>query len=429
MRNILQYILKILAIITIWRYRPFIIGVTGSVGKTSAKEAIYSVLKDKFKTRRNIKNYNNEIGVPLTVLGSDISPRTTFSGLLGWLIIFFKALLGIIYQWNYPKILVLELGVSKPNDMKYLMNFIHPKIGVFTAIGEFPSHLEFFSGIDKLVEEKSLLIKSLPNDGLAVLNNDDLLVRQMGNDLPERIKTIYYGFGEEADLKIDNYELKVDDLEKGNFGINFKLDYKGSFVPIRLIKVLGKHQVFSAAAAASIGLFFNLNLVDIAESLKDYYSLPGRTNLIKGIKQTWIIDDTYNASPSSTKSALNILDELSLKSSGQVRKIAVLGDMMELGVETELGHRSVGKKAAKTADLLFIIGSRARFIADEAIKNGFDKSKIFKFSRAEDSKLIIQEKINKNDIILVKGSRSMRMEKIIEEIMAEPEKADKLLIN
>jgi len=349
MRNILQYILKVLAIITIWRYKPIIIGVTGSVGKTSTKEAIYSILKDKFKTRRNIKNYNNEIGAPLTVLGSDISPETTFSGLLGWFRIFSKALLGIIYQRNYPEILVLELGVSKPGDMEYLMSFIHAKIGVFTAIGEFPSHIEFFSGKDQLVKEKSLLIKSLPDDGLAILNYDDLLIRQEGNDLPEKIETIYYGFEERADLRIENYELKADDIKKGDFGINFKLDYKGSFVPIRLVGVLGKHQVFAAAAAASVGLFFKLNLVDIAEALKDYYSLPGRTNLIKGIKQTWIIDDTYNASPTSVESGLEILNELSLKSSEQVRRIAILGDMMELGVRTEAGHRRVGKKSNRNS--------------------------------------------------------------------------------
>ena len=428
MRNILQYILKVLAIITIWRYKPIIIGVTGSVGKTSTKEAIYSILKDKFKTRRNIKNYNNEIGAPLTVLGSDISPETTFSGLLGWFRIFSKALLGIIYQRNYPEILVLEIGVSKPGDMEYLMSFIHAKIGVFTAIGEFPSHIEFFSGKDQLVKEKSLLIKSLPDDGLAILNYDDLLIRQEGNDLPEKIETIYYGFEERADLRIENYELKADDIKKGDFGINFKLDYKGSFVPIRLVGVLGKHQVFAAAAAASVGLFFKLNLVDIAEALKDYYSLPGRTNLIKGIKQTWIIDDTYNASPTSVESGLEILNELSLKSSEQVRRIAILGDMMELGVRTEAGHRRVGKKVIETADLLFTVGDRARFIADEAKQNGFDENNIFEFSRAEDAGLIVQEKINKNDIILVKGSRSMCMEKIVKEIMAEPQKADELLI-
>jgi len=428
MRNILQYILKILAIITIWRYRPVIIGITGSVGKTGTKEAIYSVLNEKFRTRRNIKNYNNEIGAPLTILGSYLSPETTFSGLLGWLKIFLKSLLNIIYQKDYPEILVLELGVSKPGDMKYLISFIPVKIGVFTAIGEFPSHIEFFPEKGKLVKEKSLLIKSLPDDGLAVLNYDDLSVRQEGDDLPEKIQTMYYGFGQGADLKIENYELKADDIEKGDFGVNFKLDYKGSFVPIRLIGVLGKHQVFSAAAAASIGLFFNLNLVDISEALKDYRSLPGRTNLIKGIKQTWIIDDTYNASPLSTESSLEILNELSLNSSKQVRRIAVLGDMMELGVETEPGHRIVGKKAVETSDLLFTIGERARFIADEAKQNGFNKDKIFEFSRAENAQLPIQEKIEKGDIILVKGSRFMRMEKIIKEIMAEPEKADKLLI-
>ena len=427
MRNTLQYILKILAKMILWRYRPVVVAVTGSVGKTCTKEAIYYVLKKRFKVRRNIRNYNNEIGVPLTILGSDVSPETTLKGLFGWLKIFIKSFFVIIYQKNYPEILVLEMGIRKPGDMKYLMSFIPVNVGIFTSIGEFPVHLEFFPEKDSLIEEKSVLVNSLSKDGLAILNYDDLSVRMVGDKISEQTKVIYYGFGEGADLKIRNYELVIRDLNKKDFGINFKLEQEGSIVPVRLIRVLGEQQTYIAAAAAAVGLYFDLNLVQISNALRRYRTVAGRTKLLEGIKKSWIIDDSYNASPLSVLSSLYLLKEFTLEENGS-KRIAVLGDMLELGEKTESGHRQVGQNIDSAVDILFTVGDRARFIADEAKKHGFPKNNIFEFSRSEDAAIRVQEIISKGDVILIKGSRSIRMEKIVEEIMAYPEKADKLLI-
>jgi len=420
MRKILQFILKILAKIVLWQHQPEIVAVTGSVGKTSTKEAIYHVLKKQFRVRRNVKNYNNEIGVPLTILGLETGSRSLFA----WLKNFFKAGLIILGKENYPEILVLEIGVDRPGDMKYLVDFIPVKIGIITAIGQFPSHLEFFPEKGKLIKEKALLVKSLSKNGLAVLNYDDLSVRMIGDDLPEKVKMIQYGFGGGADLKIFNFQfsLPAGRLEKGDFGVNFKLDYQGNVIPIKLSKVLGKHQAYAAAVAAVVGLNFGLNLVEISNALRKYRSLAGRTNLIKGVKNSWIIDDSYNSSPSAALAALEILEEF------PGRKIAVLGDMLELGEATEAGHRQIGQKAASVVDLLFTIGSRTRFIADQAQQQGLAQEKIFKFSQAKEAALVIQEKLAKGDIILIKGSRAMHLEKVVKEIMAHPEKADKLLI-
>lgn len=416
MRKIIQYILRFFAKIFIWRYKPEIIAITGSVGKSSAKEAIYQILKTKFRVRRNIGNYNNEIGVPLTILGLE----TGGCSILAWLKNFLIAFLNIFWSRNYPELIILEMGVDKPGDMKYLLSFIPVKVGVFTAIGEFPSHIEFFPEKEKLIEEKSLLIKSLPKDGLAVLNYDDLSVRMTGDDLSDT-KTIYYGFGQGADLKIINHELVINDLDKGDFGIAFKMDFKGSVVPFRLNKVISKEQSFAIAAAAAVASFYNINLVDVSGAFREYKTLPGRANLIKGIKNTWIIDDTYNSSPKAALAALEILEKM------EGRKIAVLGDMLELGKYTEEGHRKVGNKAVKIADLIFTVGQRARFIADEARKQGFEK--VFEFSTSEEAGLEIQERLEPGDIILIKGSRAIHMEKITKEIMAEPEKAKELLVH
>jgi len=427
MRNILQYILKILAKIILWRYRPIVVAVTGSAGKTSTKEAIYHVLKKRFRVRRNIGNYNNEIGVPLTILGSYISPETTLGGMWDWLKIFLRSLFIIIYQKNYPEILILEMGICKPGDMEYFMSFIPVKVGVFTSIGEFPVHLEFFPEKSKLVKEKSILFKSLQSDGLAVLNYDDLSVRIIGDEISDKTKIIYYGFVEGANLRISNYELVIKDLKKKDYGINFKLEQEGSIVPIRLIRVLGKQHASIAAAAASVGLYFDLNLVQISNALRRYRTMPGRTKLLEGIKDSWIIDDSYNASPLSVLSGLDILREFPLEEDG-CKKIAVLGDMLELGEKTEDGHRQIGENIISTVDILFTVGDRARFIADEAKKHGFSKDNIFEFSGSEDAAIHVQKIIHRGDVILIKGSRSIRMEKIVKEIMAHPEKADKLLI-
>jgi UDP-N-acetylmuramoyl-tripeptide--D-alanyl-D-alanine ligase len=450
MRRILQYILKILAKIVLWQHKPVIVAITGSVGKTSTKEAVYYVLKKQFRVRRNMRNYNNEIGVPLTILGLE----TGGCSVVAWLKNFFKAGLMILWGKDYPEILVLEMGVDRPGDVKYLVDFVPIKVGIITAIGQFPSHIEFFPEKGKLVEEKALLVKSLVKDGLAVLDYDDLSVRMIGDDLPQQTKTVYYGFGQGADLRIMNYELSIKDLEKNDFGVTFKLEYQGSIVPVKLNRALGKQQVYAATAAAAVGLYFGLNLVEISAALRKYRSLPGRTKLLKGIKGSWLIDDSYNASPLATIAALEILERFwsavlsnsseaieesrsyfpaSLTSShpssaSSGRKIAVLGDMLELGADTEAGHRQVGQKAASVVDLLFTVGSRARFIADEARQQGLAKERIFEFSQAEEAALAVQEKLAQGDIVLVKGSRAMHLEKVVKEIMAYPEKADKLLV-
>lgn len=427
MRKFLQSILKSLAKAVLWRYSPEIIAVTGSVGKTGAKEAIYQVLKGSFKTRRNIKNYNNEIGVPLTILGQDIAPQTKISAIFSWLAIFFKACLTVLWQRNYPEILVLEMGISHPGDMKYLIDFVPAKVGVITAIGEFPTHLEFFPEKDRLIREKAFLVKHLTKPGTAILNYDDLSVRAIGDDLGEKTSLIQYGFGNAADLKILSYDLLINNLDKGNYGISFKLEHKGSVVPVRLNKVLGKQHAFAAAAAAGVGLVFGLNLVEIAHSLAGYHSLPGRAKLLKGIKDTWLIDDTYNASPLATLNSLDILNRLASGQSG--RKIAVLGDMLELGVNTEAGHRRVGQEVPEIADLLFTVGAKANFIAEEAANQGFSKDKIFKFSQPEKAGLALQEELIQGDFVLIKGSRGIHMEKIVKEIMRRPGKADELLVH
>ncbi|MCK4553647.1 UDP-N-acetylmuramoyl-tripeptide--D-alanyl-D-alanine ligase [Candidatus Parcubacteria bacterium] len=409
------------------KYKPDIVGITGSVGKTSTKEAIYTVLASKFKVRRNIKNYNNEIGLPLTIIGADSPGRS----IIGWYIVFSKALKLILFKdKGYPKILVLEMGVDRPGDMKYLNSIVKCKVGVITSIG--PVHLEFFGSINNIQKEKGGLIKNLTKSSWAVLNYDDEKVRQIGNNTEAQI--LIYGFDEKADVRALSYaeasasKHQVDSENANNLvGVSFKLSYNGSTVPVLLPKVIGYAAVYAALAGSAVGVAYGLNLVEIVQSLREFKSPRGRMNLVKGIKNTLIIDDTYNSSPQSSISALDVVKKIPLAKSA--RRFAVLGDMLELGSMSEQGHRQVGKKALKTGiNKLIVVGERARDIARGAKDAGMTKDNIFHFSQAEKAGKFIQERISEGDLILVKGSQGARMEKIVKEIMAEPLRAKELLV-
>ena len=420
MRKILQKILRILAKIALKKYKPIVIAITGSVGKTSTKETIYSVLKSHFgekKVRRNYRNYNNELGVPLTIFNLETAGKS----ILRWIPKFIKMFWMIIFRVSYPDFLVLEMGADKPNDIKYLTDFVAHKVGVVTAVGEIPVHVEFFSSPEKVAEEKETLIKRLPKDGVAILNYDDERVKKMASATEAKILT--YGLNEKADIKATNYDLKILSNGENTSELNFKLDFKGSSVPAKLINVLGVQHLYSALAAAAVGIVFNLNLVEISEAIKEIKPLPGRMHLIKGIKNTLIIDDTYNAAVLSMEAGLE-----SLKTFENKRKIAVLGEMLEIGQYSPEAHIKIGKKAAEITDLIFAVGNRANFIAEGAIKSGFPQDKIFQFNTSDEAKLVIQKELKENDVVFIKGSRSMKMEKIVKEIMAEPERAERLLV-
>lgn len=425
MSSVLKKILAVLAKATIHKYKPLVIGITGSVGKTSTKEGIFAVLKKKYRTRKSEKNYNNEIGLPLTILGIPHYGRNIFK----WFSAFIRVLPHQCQQ--YPEVLVLEYGVDRPGDMDYLLSIARPKISVVTAIGDIPAHVEFFRDPEELIEEKAKLVAALPLDGTAILNHDDYAVYDMNEKTKAHVLT--YGIEERAELRITNYELRITkDAELGDIpeGIAFKIEYDGKVVPVRLNGALGMAQAYIASAAAAVGLSLDLNLVEISEALQEYTPPPGRLRLIKGIKNSFILDDTYNASPESMRLALETLKSLSGK-----RKIAVLGDMLEIGKYTEQVHRATGDQAAEFIDLLFTVGPRAKFIADEAMSRGVEKdarqleqAQIFKFDDSLSAGRALDPLIQPGDLILIKGSQAIRMEKVVEEIMAHPERADELLV-
>jgi len=407
--NFLKKNLKKLAHATIWRYKPLVIAITGSVGKTSAKEATYAILKDHYKVRKASGNFNNEIGVPLTILGE----WEEIKGPLFWLKVVFVSLFHLLIKTSYPEILILEYAADKPNDIKYLLEIARPKIGIVTAIGEIPSHIEFYADRDALVREKTRLVEQLPVSGYAILNCDDPLVKRM--EVKTRGKVMTFGFSFGANFRITNLENFFEDDKLA--GITFKVNYQGNVTPFKIKGVLGRSHAYAAAAASCVGLILELNLVQISESLfKNYKPASHRMNLVKGIKDTLIIDDSYNASPLSMREAIVSLGEIK-----NHRRIAVLGDMLELGKYSDEAHEEIGKEVAKKVDFLICIGEKAKLIAESAIKHNFDKNKILIFNNSDSAKKMIKKEIGNFDVILIKGSHAMQLDKIVEELKRENE--------
>lgn len=399
----LKSILRILAVLTLKKYQPGIIGITGSVGKTSTKEAVTTVLRNVRRVRASSGNFNNEIGMPLAILGD----WNKTGGFFFWLKVFFEAIWNLIFPIKYPELLVLEYGADRPGDIKYLTDIAKPQIGIVTAIGDIPVHVEFYSGPDAVTKEKSKMVEILSAFGFAILNYDDEAVLDMKDRT--RAHTVTYGFGESAQLHITNFENRVENGKPA--GISFKLEYAGSFVPVRLDSCFGKAQAYAAAAAACAGLTFGMNLVRIAEALQFYQAPPHRMKLISGVKGTFIMDDSYNASPLSMHEAIDAVRQLKAQ-----RKIGVLGDMLEIGKYAVEAHETIGQISAKVFDILITIGPRAKFIAEAANKRGMAKKNISSFDTADEAKLEVQKLIKKKDLILVKASRAIGLDRVVEEI-------------
>lgn len=418
--KILRFKLQWLARLTIARYEPKIIGITGSVGKTSTKIALKAVLSKNHHVRISSGNLNNEFGLSLAVLGdwsaedlalvSHGQPAGTekIRKMFFWCKVIIRSAWRIIKKIDhYPEILILEYAADHPGDIKDLLKIARPEISVITAVGDIPAHVEFFSGADEVAREKGRLIECLPAAGYAILNGDDDSVMRLKNRTRACVMT--FGFLKETDVRMTRFENVVRDGIP--LGISFKLEYQNAFVPVRIKGVFGKAQAYAAAAAGAVGIAFGMNLVAISEALGDYVPPPGRMRLLPGIKESLVLDDCYNASPLSMHAALDTVRDLPAK-----RKVAVLGDMLEIGKYTPEAHEHVGDMAAEVLDVLVTVGARAKFIAAAAKASGMKNVNILSFDTVDDAMHSVRGLIKKGDLVLVKGSHSIGLDKIVEEV-------------
>jgi UDP-N-acetylmuramoyl-tripeptide--D-alanyl-D-alanine ligase len=422
MQKTIQILLKILAKLIIKKYRPKIIGITGSVGKTSTKEAVYTILRIKYRVRRSIKNYNNELGVPLTIIGATAPGRSP----IGWLAVFLQAFALIIKtDKNYPEVLVLELGVDRPNDMDYLLSIVKPAINVLTAVGTV--HVKYFSSKTELRKEKFKLIRATPKEGRSIVNYDNKNTRLAISESKARV--ISYGLEKKSDLQAIEirYSFENSRVAQTLSGLNFKLVFSGRAVPVFIPNILSEAMIYSVLAGAAVGISMNMNLLEIAQALRDYIPPKGRMNLIMGVKNTYILDDTYNSEPASARAAINMLGRIPV--SAEAKKYAVLGDMLELGKYSVEKHKEIGQAVFdKKIDQLIVVGERSRDTKRQALEAGMDETQVFEFSASDEAGRFLQNRIKPGDLLLIKGSQGMRMEKIVKELMLSPQNAKELLV-
>lgn len=403
------------------KYKPEIIGITGSVGKTSAKDAIAHVLSQKYKVQASKGNYNNEIGVPLTILGK----ATAGHSILGWFDVFVGTLIMLFkIDKKYPEILVLEMAADKPGDIEYLTSFVPLKVAVVTAIA--PAHLEKFVDLKGVATEKSQILKKLGKNCAAVLNIDDEHARKMKD--ATKAKIVYFGYDKKADIRVSDPKFIFKKGENVPAGISFKILDGETMMPAIINGTVGFHLASVALVAVAVAKLYGFNLLETIERLETLKLPPGRMNLIAGIKKTTIIDDTYNASPRSMKAAIETLGLIPIAESN--KRYAVLGDMLELGAQTLKLHEEIGEIVAENrVDVFIAVGEKMREAARAAKKIGMDEDRIFHFGTPEEAGRFLQDRIKKEDLLLVKGSRRMKMEKVVEELMDDPLRADELLVH
>jgi UDP-N-acetylmuramoyl-tripeptide--D-alanyl-D-alanine ligase len=376
------------------RFSVRVIGITGSVGKTTTKEFVASVLSQRYRVLKSRGSYNNEIGLPLTLL--ELDSRHEYA--------------------------VLEMGTYGPGEITLLAQIARPHIGIVTNVG--PVHLERMGTVERISQAKSELPQALPPDGLAVLNADDERVRSMADKTSARVFT--YGLTPGCHLWAN--EVESDGLD----GIRFRFHYSGGRgVPHdskdgastedrqgraatvnAQLSLLGRHGVYTALRAAAVGLVEGLTWDEILRGLRMGEQL--RLVAIPGVNGSTLLDDTYNSSPDAAIAALDLLDELA------GRKVAVLGDMLELGPYEVLGHRRVARRAVEVVHMLITVGELGQLISQEAVALGMADECVRHVADNDAAVAYLQDALRKDDIVLIKGSRGIEMEQIVQALARLP---------
>lgn len=421
LRDIVITILTWEAKTVIRRYKPRIVAITGSVGKTSTKDAIYTALTPYVHVRRSEKSYNSEMGVPLSILGLP----NGWSNPLAWAKVLIAGLWLIIFPHKYPEWLVLEVGADKPGDIKSLAPWLNPDVVVLTRFPDVPVHIEFFESKEHVIEEKTSLAQALRPDGLLVVNGDDPLVAALAGKFGA--KTISYGFKETVPVRASQMKFSYVDNGAGQMvprGREWTLVTPESHYIVSMPYIIGESHITAALAACAVVYGLGFSPEKAVAALREYHTPPGRLALLPGISGSSIIDDTYNSSPIAVEAALTLLKEI--KAAG--RKIAVLGDMMELGKYTQEAHEKVGAQIPGACDFLITVGIRATAIDTGAKDAGYNTTKMKHFDTAQQAGEFLKTHITGGDIVLIKGSQSVRLERAVKAILNEGVNAEDFLV-
>ncbi len=464
---------KIVVVILTWearlvikKYKPDIIAVTGSVGKTSTKDAIYTLISPKVYVRKSDKSFNTEIGLPLTILGCE----NGWGDPLKWVLNILHGLSLILYPNDYPECLVLEIGADHPKDIKNLTKWFHPDIAVITAVSKIPVHVEFFSSPKEVLEEKLALVRGVKKanpkvkakhkrrkhrHGIVAGESGKVVLPAHDNDILAVLKEpamagvscLTFGINSGSEVTASQVSILYEENsghiknaplgKKYPAGMTFNLNYAGNSVPVSIKGIVGFQQIYSMVAATAAALAYGVSFDDIVKAIPTHVSPKGRMNVLRAIGDSILIDDTYNASPDAVKEALAVLCDVTILPSVS-RKIAVLGDMMELGKFSSDQHKHIGEMAAHALltfptgetmpsepNLLVTVGIRARDIALGAIASGMSADTVVSFDTSSEAAEYVRKllsdttRLNDGALVLVKGSQSARLERVSRAILAD----------
>ncbi len=416
MKRILKAIsgsfLAFAARLAIRRYKPKIVMVTGSVGKTSTKDAVAAVLAARFFVRKSEKSFNSEFGVPFTILGVG----NPWEKPLAWLAVFKSAFTLLVLPNHYPAMLVLEVGADKPGDLERILHIVTPDAVVVTRLPEIPVHVEAYASPEEVREEESLPAYALPPAAPLVVSADDGYALEVAARTSARVLT--YGTSEEARVRVNESDFYAEDGVIVGMRAQAQVGAERMVVTVR--GSVGQTQVLPAAAALAVATAFDIPLPEALAALDSYEPPPGRGRLFQGKHGSIIIDDSYNASPAAVEEALSTLRGFP----NAARRIAVLGDMLELGRYSVMEHERIGALAAKSADMVVSVGIRARGLAAAAAKGGA-QAEIF--DDARHAALALADMVREGDVVLVKGSQGVRTERVVEQLLGDPNDRPRLV--
>ncbi|MDO8742130.1 MAG: cyanophycin synthetase [bacterium] len=414
MKNILKSIvvsmLAIAARSVVQRYHPRIVMITGSVGKTSTKDAVATVLASRFYVRKSEKSFNSEFGVPFTILGVS----NPWGNPLAWLSIVRSTLALLVLPNHYPNMLVLEVGADRPGDLKRIVRIATPDAVVVTRLPEIPVHVEAYASPEAVREEEFSPAYALPPASPLIISSDDQYALDMAMRIPAHI--ISYGSSENAMVRISS--AKCHEKSRKVIGMQANVSVEGEKGELVVHGSVGSVQLLPAAAALAVGRAFHIPLPEAIKALEAYVPPPGRGRILEGLNGSIIIDDSYNASPAAVEEALETLKHFPHAK----RRIAVLGDMLELGRYSVMEHEHIGKLARSAADVVVAVGIRSR-----AFVTVPGDAEVQSFDTAQAVVHALPELVQKGDVILVKGSQSVRTERIVEALLANRSDVAKLV--
>jgi UDP-N-acetylmuramoyl-tripeptide--D-alanyl-D-alanine ligase len=366
--------------------------------------------------RKSHKSFNSEIGLPLTIL--DLP--NAWNNHLKWLENIFRGLFYACFLKDYPEYLVLEIGSDRPGDIDKVSKWLPVHIAVLTRMPQTPVHVEFFKDGHAVNEEDKKILKALQKNAIIITNADDSEM----NDVVGRYPAFtHMTFGVEHDVTV-----RARDISSTLTGIQFSVISNGETLPLATSGVAGTHHVYPFLAALAVIRALSLDMLIAVQALMMHTTPKGRMKIIPGKNDTTIIDDTYNSSPVAVEEALKALKALEIPIETTGKKIAVLGDMLELGPYTEREHQNIGKMIPGIADTFLTVGHRSEDSAKSAIAEGMDANCVHTFQDGESALEYLEKHIQSGDIILIKGSQGMRMERIVKGLMANPDKASEILV-